>query len=128
MQNTTVQFLFENGQLIPVNNSEQLKLSMFQKTLKEGEHVEMYLTVVSDADKTPAQLSKVHAGIRDLSTFTGHSFEDVKLMVKEKAGIYVNTESGSKEYKSFSKCDKEELSAAIQATLEIGRTIGCYLD
>jgi hypothetical protein len=128
MQNTTIEFVFENGQLSTANSTEQLKFSMFQKTLTEGQRVEMYLTVVSEVDKTPAQLAKVHAGIRDLATFTGHSFEDVKLMIKEKAGIYAIATSGSKEYKSFGECDKEELSAAIQAALEIGRNIGCYLD
>jgi hypothetical protein len=64
--------------------------------------------------------------IKELSTYTGETVENMKLLVKDKAGLCLIREVSGKEYflaKSFGDCSKEELSLAIQALIEIGQSI-----
>jgi len=97
------------------------KLGLFIKGLQEGETV-MVTYEVQTADHSYAQLSKLHKCIRELASFTGDTFEDMKLQVKLRAGLCTDTNC-----KSFSECSKEELSMAIQASLEIGELVGFSL-
>jgi hypothetical protein len=97
------------------------KLGLFIKGLQEGETV-MITYEVQTADHSYAQLSKLHKCIRELASFTGDTFEDMKLQVKLRAGLCTDTNC-----KSFSECSKEELSMAIQASLEIGELVGFSL-
>ena len=124
MENITVKFGKHNGEIKPLTITDAAMYNQFKNDLVDGEMIELYITKLSDEDdKTIGQLAKVHACIRDLSRFTGHTFEEMKDAVKEKAGLY---NPASKEYKSFSECSKIELSDAIQICIEIGNTVGYY--
>ena len=124
MQNITVKFGKHAGQLKLLTSADSAKYFEFQKELSEGEIVEVYITKIeNESDATLGQIAKVHAMIRDLARETGYTFEEMKSNVKEKAGL-INP--ASKEYKSFSKCSKQELSDAIQMCIEIGNLVGYY--
>lgn len=110
-----------------VNNNLEIdqlgsaKLGLFIKGLQEGDTV-IITYEVQTSDASYAQISKVHKHIRELANYTGDSFEDMKLQVKLRAGLCTNTNC-----KSFSECSKEELSMAIQASIEIGELVGFSL-
>ena len=124
MQNITVKFAKHNGEIKPLTIKDATLYNQFKTDLADGEMIELYITKLSDEDdKTVGQLAKVHASIRDLARFTGHTFEEMKEIVKQKAGLY---DPASKEYKSFAECSKTELSDAIQICIEIGNTVGFY--
>jgi hypothetical protein len=124
MQNITVKFGKHNGELKPLTSADAALYNQFKNDLADGEMIELYITKLSDEDdKTIGQLAKVHASIRDLARFTGHTFEEMKATVKEKAGLY---DPASKQYKSFAECSKTELSDAIQICIEIGNIVGFY--
>ena len=68
--------------------------------------------------------------IKNLSMHTGETVENMKLLVKDRAGLCIAREVSGKEYflaKSFAECSKEELSLAIQAAIEIGEQVGFIL-
>ena len=124
MQNITVRFGKNSGKLKLLTTEDAAKYFQFEKDLAEGEIVEVYITKIeNEDDKTSGQLAKVHACIRELARETGHTFEEMKETVKEKAGLI---DPASKEYKSFSDCNKKELSDAIQMCVEIGNIVGYY--
>lgn len=124
MQNITVRFGKNSGKLKLLSSEDAAKYFQFEKDLAEGEIVEVYITkIVNEDDKTSGQLAKVHACIRELARETGHTFEEMKQTVKEKAGLI---DPASKEYKSFADCNKKELSDAIQICVEIGNIVGYY--
>jgi hypothetical protein len=97
------------------------KLGLFIKSLQEGETVIITYEVQTD-DASYAQVSKVHKHIRELANYTGDSFEDMKLQVKLRAGLCNDSDC-----RSFADCSKEELSMAIQASIEIGELVGFSL-
>ena len=97
------------------------KLGLFVKGLQEGETVIITYEVQTD-DASYAQVSKVHKHIRELANYTGDSFEDMKLQVKLRAGLCDNSDC-----RSFGDCSKEELSMAIQASIEIGDMVNFNL-
>jgi hypothetical protein len=124
MQNITVRFGKNSGKLKLLTSNDAAKYFQLEKDLAEGEIVEVYITKIeNEDDKTSGQLAKVHACIRELARETGHTFEEMKETVKEKAGLI---DPASKEYKSFSDCNKKELSDAIQMCVEIGNIVGYY--
>lgn len=124
MQNITVRFSKNSSKLKLLTIEDAAKYFQFEKDLAEGEIVEVYITKIeNEDDKTSGQLAKVHACIRELARETGHTFEEMKETVKEKAGLI---DPASKEYKSFSDCNKKELSDAIQMCVEIGNIVGYY--
>lgn len=129
MQNVTVKYIVKDGQLYPASQADESRIKLFNKSLVEGEQIELYFSKVNGAEKTLGQLAKVHAHIRDIAMFSGNSFDAVKEEVKRKAGLYVitGTSSSDKVLKSFADCNKEELSTAIQACIEIGDLVGFYI-
>ena len=127
MHNATVTYIKKDGQLVPASEREAGKLKLFNMALKEGETVEMDLSVTSDNDKSLGQLAKVHALMRELANASGHTIDEIKDQVKIKAGLYKITETGKKEFKSFTNCSKEDLSNAIETCISIGHLIGCNL-
>ena len=97
------------------------KLSQFIQGMDEGDTIIITYEVQND-DASYAQVSKVHKHIRELASYTGGSFEDMKLQVKLRAGLCNNSDC-----KSFADCSKEEVSMAIQASIEIGELVGFSL-
>jgi hypothetical protein len=124
--NLVTKYIKKNGWLefSSLSNSKQFEL--FLSKIPENAVVECFYELQND-DGTLPQLAKIHAMIKQLATFTGETFSNMKLLVKDKAGLCLAREVAGKEYfipKSFAECSKEELSLAIQAALEIGDQIG----
>ena len=101
--------------------ADQKKYTVFREAIPDGYLVEVYMEIQAD-DGTLAQLAKIHSMLRTLCTHTGDSFEDMKLIIKKRAGLCVEKELDGSRFlycKSLGKCSKEELSLVIQALLEI---------
>jgi len=105
------------------------QFELFLSKVEEGQIVEFFFEATHD-DGTLPQLAKIHAMLKTLSLHTGILVEDLKVMVKDKAGLCIAREVSGKEYflvKSFGECSKEELALAIQAIINLGTEINCPL-
>jgi len=110
-----------NGVLKQTDKSKIL-YDQFINSLADGDEVEIFMNKVTGAGSA-AQISKIHTCIRELANEGGYTFEEMKLLVKERSGLCLRiTENGevTEVYKSFADCTKDELSMAIQACIEIG--------
>lgn len=119
-------FVKKNGKLYNLNSKDNSLYDLFVKSLDEGAVVEMYMSIEKD-DGSLAQLAKLHVMIKTLANHIGETVEDMKIMVKDKAGLVVKQDDAFI-IKSFSKCSKDELSLAIQAAKEIGELVNCLVD
>lgn len=115
-----------DGQLVGLSNADKAKLKLFLETIPDGTKVDIFMSVEQD-DASLAQLAKIHAMCRTLALHIGESFEDMKLLIKEKAGLTTKV-NGQLHVKSFGACSKEELMLAIQAAKEIGELVNCLVD
>ena len=125
--NFTGKYVKKHGQLQPMSLANSKQFEVFVSKIPEGHLVECFYEVTQD-DGTIPQLAKLHAMIRQLATHIGETFENMKLLVKDKAGLCLRRELSGKEYflaKSFGECSREELSLAIQAAIEIGEDVNC---
>lgn len=122
----TSRFVKRDGKLYNLETRDNKAYDLFVKTLEEGTIVDMYMSVEKD-DGTLAQLAKIHAMCRTLANHTGNSFEEMKLYVKDKAGLILK-DGNEMIVKSFGGCSREELSMAIQAAQEIGQAVNCLVD
>ncbi len=114
-----------DGSLIPASANDVSKLKLFNMGIdKSNPHeIDCYITlVVNSDDKTAGQLAKVHALIREISNSTGHSFDEIKTIIKERAGL-----TTSSDLKSFADCNKKEMSDAIEQCIVLGNELGIYL-
>lgn len=119
----------ELGQLKPISLSIAKQKEEFISHIPEGSIVEFFYEVQHD-DGTLPQLAKLHVMIKQLSTHIGEAPENMKLLVKDRAGLCIAREVSGKEYflaKSFGECSKEELSLAIQAAIQIGQDVNLAL-
>lgn len=112
----------ENGQLEPNSPLDKIRESTYKDSLKKGQIIECTYEVQIQ-DGSYSQLAKVHACARQLSKDTGTGLDDMKKEIKKKAGLIL----ANGDLKSFGDCSKEDLSAAIQAAIEIGEIVGCNL-
>lgn len=126
MNTAVIRFKVEKGQLVPADRKDESAYKLFLSQVSEGMTVEAYLNE-SDPNHTMAQLARVHAMIRELSMFTGHTFDEMKVAVKQRAGLCLYVQNRLEHCKSFSDCTKEEISLAIETCREIGNEIGYYL-
>ena len=115
----------KGGKLIFSTPQDKLAYALFIQKLSEGQTVEMYVDL-ANANHSKAQLAKVHACIRELAKESGYTFEEMKILVKQQAGLCMKTET-SLECKSFAECSKDELLLAIEACIEIGRNYNLNL-
>lgn len=119
----------ERGILKPITIADMKQYEKFVSRLAEGAIVEFFYEEQHD-DGTLPQLAKLHVMIKHLSTHIGETVENMKLLVKDKAGLCIAREVSGKEYflaKSFGDCSREELFLAIQAAIEIGEHVGFIL-
>ena len=107
-----------NGKLEYNIKTQEKRYDQFVEDLPEGTKVELFVSASSEKG-TNAQLARVHVMIRELASTLGYTFEEVKLLIKRKAGLCV-VKNGTEYCKSFADCDKEELNLVIQATTEMG--------
>lgn len=115
----------QDGKLVHLNHGDAQAYQLFKEQLPEGTIIELYAEVASD-DGTLAQLAKIHAMIRELSHHTGFTFEEVKMLIKQRSGLVLIRKIEGKEdivIKSLADCDKDELSSAIQAAIELGQKV-----
>lgn len=127
MNSTTLKFKIQEGQLVPATEADEKKLKLFAMSVGDNDTLDAFITVISGDSKTLGQLAKVHVLMKELAKETGHTLDEIKLYVKERAGITEMDDSGHKILKSFADCNKSELSKAIQECIAIGDEIGCYL-
>ena len=120
-------FIKRNGRLEFSSFAVSKQHEVFVSEVPDNTIVEFFFEVQQD-DGTLPQLAKLHAMIRELALHIGEPFEDMKLLVKDKAGLCLSREVAGKEYflaKSFGECSREELSLAIQAAIDIGISVNC---
>jgi hypothetical protein len=120
-------FIKRNGRLEFSSLAISKQHELFVSNVPDGTIVEFFFEVQHD-DGTLPQLAKLHAMIRELALHVGEPFDNMKLLVKDKAGLCLAREVSGKEYflaKSFGECSREELSLAIQAAIDIGISVNC---
>lgn len=129
MHNITIKVLINGTEIIPASSEDAGKLKLFNMGAKKGQEIEAYLTVLENDDKTAGQLAKAHALIREIANSTGHTIEEIKVIIKERAGLYdpATIGSTSSAFKSFADCSKKEMSRAIEICIELGHDLGIYL-
>jgi hypothetical protein len=123
--NLVTKYVKKNGRLEFTSLPHSKQFELYLSKIPEGANVDCFYEVEND-DGTLPQLAKVHAMIKQLAIHVGETFSDMKLLVKDKAGLCLAREVSGKEYfipKSFAECSKEELSLAIQAAIEIGQMV-----
>jgi len=121
----TGKFIKKGGRLDFSTLAASKQFEVFVSGINEGTIVEFFYEVTHD-DGTLPQLAKLHVMLKHLSTHIGETVENMKLLVKDRAGLCIAREVAGKEYflaKSFGECSKEELSLAIQAAIEIGQEV-----
>jgi hypothetical protein len=114
----TVLLKMEDGKLVPKRDIDKYTLQNYLKNVEEGATIQVTYEELG-TDGTYAQISKLQACTRELANHLGYSHEEIKDMVKLKAGL--SNEDG--ELKSFADCSKEELSLAIQTALQLGEQV-----
>jgi len=119
----------ERGMLKPLSIAGMKQYEVFVSNIPDGTIVEFFYEMQHD-DGTLPQLAKLHVMLKHLATHIGETVENMKLLVKDRAGLCIAREVAGKEYflaKSFGDCSKDELSLAIQAAIEIGEQVGFIL-
>ena len=119
----------ERGLLKPLTIAGIKQQEIFISNIPEGAIVEFFYEIQHD-DGTLPQLAKLHVMLKQLSMHIGESVENMKLLIKDRAGLCIAREVAGKEYflaKSFGDCSREELSLAIQAAIQIGEDVGFIL-
>ena len=106
-------FIKKNGKLTYATPQDKLAYEIFVDKIPEGQKVDMYLDL-ANSDHSSAQLAKVHVCIRELAKESGYTFDEMKSIIKDSAGLAD---------KSFAECSKDELMLAIEACIQIGREI-----
>ena len=119
----TIVLCKENGELVLKSKAGKIRLDQFLQSLEEGEKVEVTYEPIH-GEVSYAQLSKLHKCIRVIAADTGSSFDDVKLVVKQKAGLIAHIDKP----KSFSGLSKDEMQVAIQAVVDLGSSLGINLE
>ena len=115
----------ENGLLKPISLADMKQYEKFVSRLADGAIVEFFYEEEHD-DGTLPHLAKLHVMLKHLSMHIGETVENMKLLVKDRAGLCIAREVAGKEYflaKSFGDCSRDELSLAIQAAIEIGEEV-----
>lgn len=121
----TVKLVKRDGKLVYPDDKSKLNYQIFLDKLSEGQQVEVFMGLTSD-NGSIAQLAKVHACIRELAKESGYTFEEMKKIIKQHAGLCYD--AGDAEYcKSFADCSKMELVLAIEACVEIGKEFNINL-
>jgi len=122
----TVKLVKRDGKLVYPNDKSKLNYQIFLDKLSDGQQVEVFMGLTSD-DGSIAQLAKVHACIRELAKESGYTFDEVKKIIKQHAGLCYD--AGDAEYcKSFADCSKMELVLAIEACVQIGKEFNINLE
>jgi hypothetical protein len=112
-------FIKKDGKLVFASPQDKLAYEIFLQKIPDGQKVDMYLDLIG-IDHSKAQLAKVHACIREMAKESGYTFDEMKCLVKDHAGLAYK-DGAMINYKSFGDCSKDELMLAIEACIQIGR-------
>jgi hypothetical protein len=118
----TVKLIKRKGKLVHQSNGELVLYQEFIKSLAEEQVVEVFFEANKD-DGTNIQLAKIHVCIRKLAVELGHTFGEMKMVIKQIAGLCWIDKDGKEYCKSFSKCSKEELTLVIEAINQAGDVV-----
>ena len=124
-QHFTGKYIKRNGTLHFSTIAQSKQFELFMSHVPDNSIVEFFFEQTHD-DGTLPQLAKLHVMIKELAMHVGESVENMKLLIKDRAGLCISREVSGKEYflaKSFGECSKEELSLAIQAAIDIGHEV-----
>lgn len=126
MHNITLKVIItEKGEILrPASPEDLSKLKLYHMSLKAGTEIEAYLQIASDPNKTNGQLAKAHALIKEIANSTGHTTEEIKEVIKERAGLY---DEASSKFKSFADCSKQDMSNVIEHCIALGSELGIHL-
>ena len=114
MSPVTITLIKREGKLINSGPVDSLKINDLLKGMKEGDKI-LATYEKENNNGSYAQLAKLHACIRQLAHDSGVGFNEMKLLIKKKAGLIIRDD-----IKSFGDCSSQELSIAIQAAIETG--------
>lgn len=120
----TAKFKKKNGKLVYINEQDKVKYNIFLDKIKEGSEVEVFMNPVLN-NVSYAQMSKIHACIRQIAKETGHSFEEMKNIVKAESNIMTTEEN---DFRSFADCTKEEMAFIIDICIDLGRDLNINLE
>mgnify|MGYP003632184087 CR=1 FL=1 len=123
--NIQVDMLKDNDILDFKTKSHETRYDKFIENIPNGSKVEVFVSITTDKG-TNAQLARVHVMIRELASTLGYTFEEMKLLVKRRAGLCV-VKNGTESCKSFADCDREDLNLVIQALIELGDSLDTNL-
>jgi hypothetical protein len=119
-----------NSKLSYSNGKDKLLYDQFIAKIKDGEEIEIFVCL-KGRGTSPAQISKVHACIRELAGELGFPFDDMKLIIKEQAGLcYEVEDEGERKIvcKSFADCSLLEITLAIEACKDVARQNNIILE
>jgi hypothetical protein len=125
----TGKYIKREGRLEFSSLAQAKQFELFVSKVPDHSIVEVFYEQTHD-DGTLPQLAKLHVMIKELAMHIGETVENMKLLVKDRAGLCISREVSGKEYflaKSFGECSREELSLAIQAAIEIGAEVNYHL-
>jgi hypothetical protein len=128
-QHFTGKYIKRDGRLEFSSLAQAKQFELFVSRIPDRTIVEVFYEQTHD-DGTLPQLAKLHVMIKELSMHIGETVENMKLLIKDRAGLCISREVSGKEYflaKSFGECSREELSLAIQAAIEIGAEVNYHL-
>jgi hypothetical protein len=128
-QHFTGKYIKKDGKLEFISMAQAKQFELFVSRIPDRTIVEVFYEQTHD-DGTLPQLAKLHVMIKELAMHIGESVENMKLLIKDRAGLCISREVSGKEYflaKSFGECSKEELSLAIQAAIDIGTEVNYHL-
>ena len=115
----TSKLIKENGKLVYLDDKSKLNYKLFLEKLPEGQEIEIFIGLAT-SNKSVAQLAKVYACIRELAKESGYTFEEMKVLIKERSGLCYDGGEATI-CKSFADCSKDELALAIEACVEVGK-------
>jgi hypothetical protein len=120
MFTTTLQKV--EDKMVYENPADEKLYKMFVDHLAPGQTAEVFFDANKD-DGTLAQLAKIHKCIREIAKETGNDFEDIKDLIKVRAGFCFKKNVDGEiitKCKSFGKASKEDLGFVIEALISLG--------
>lgn len=120
MFTTTLQKV--EGKLVYASAADEKLYKLFVDNLAPGQTAEVFFDANKD-DGTLAQLAKIHKCIREIAKETGNDFEDIKDLIKVRAGFCFKKNIDGEiitKCKSFGKASKEDLAFVIEALIKLG--------
>jgi len=116
----------KNGKLEYLDPKDKIKYNLLLEKIPEDGIVEVLFTLQHNKASL-AQISKVHACIRQIANELGNTFDDIKHIIKIKSGLLIEDDKGHIVEKSFKDCSKEEISLAIETCEDLANSQGIML-